>query len=245
MPNLLLQPLALTDIVPEIYWGVWKRTLLRTPQGEDTTTFVRWLQGPKGHADLRVPLAARPAGRMPTALELATQQGFAGITEVTHPPEGETCAWRRQVDFQPPPATPDEGRIHWDSPDRLIETGVHGDYLEVWERVPGSQGQHGAWVAEREPDGITLPQSQRSRYYRAGQWAMRVRPRRAPWPSGLALGTSLATLGQAQPDGLTAWLDFEISWGPLQGDQWLIERSTLPALEGRREVWPVDAHGQG
>ena len=30
--------------VPDRYHGVWVRTLLETPEGRDTTTWVRWLQ---------------------------------------------------------------------------------------------------------------------------------------------------------------------------------------------------------
>lgn len=216
--------------VPERYLGVWMRTLLRTPEAEDRSTFVRWLQGPGWHADLRVPARARPADRPATALELAAQQGFCGFTEVSTPPEGETCAWRRQLDFQPPAATPDEGRIRWEGPDRLIETGVHGDYLEIWERVPGSQGRHIALLSGPEPAATRL--------FVAGDWMMRVRPRRSAWPADLPPGTSLATLGAAHPALLPAWLDFEISWGPLQAGHWQIERSTLPALEG--QTLPLD-----
>ena len=46
--------------VPLEYMGVWKRTLLRTPQREDTTTQVYWMQTQSWHADIRVP-ASRPA----------------------------------------------------------------------------------------------------------------------------------------------------------------------------------------
>jgi hypothetical protein len=62
--------------VPERYHGVWARTLLETPEGRDTTTWVRWLQTGLWHGDLRVPLeAARdvPEGR-------AQVQGFAGTS---------------------------------------------------------------------------------------------------------------------------------------------------------------------
>ena len=57
-------PIDLTPgpLVPAAYRGVWKRTLLRTPQREDTTTQVYWMQTQSWHADIRVP-ASRPTHR--------------------------------------------------------------------------------------------------------------------------------------------------------------------------------------
>ena len=101
--------------VPEAYLGVWQRLLLRTPQFEDTTTQVYWLQTRDWHADLRVPLS-RPncAGKSSLAqldhtelLGLSKQQGFCGLTEVI----GDICHWHRKVDFQPPSGFNDVGRV--------------------------------------------------------------------------------------------------------------------------------------
>jgi hypothetical protein len=212
--------------VPERYHGVWARTLLETPAGRDTTTFVRWLQTEHWHADLRIPLTAR-AGE--GAGDLALQQGFCGITTVEQQAGREVCTWQRRLDFQPPGLTPDAGYIEFDGTERLVETGVHGSYLEVWERLPGSAGP----VAMLEfigDDGC------RSRWLRAGAWAMRIRPRALGWPADTRAGESLAELVQRHPAARAGLLDFEISFGPLRdtpaGLYWQIEQSTLLALVG-------------
>jgi hypothetical protein len=206
--------------VPERYHGVWARTLLETPAGRDTTTFVRWLQTEHWHADLRIPLAAD---------DLALQQGFCGITSVKLQDDREVCTWQRRLDFQPPGLTPDAGYILFDGPERLIETGVHGSYLEVWERLPGSAGP----VAMQE---FTDADGRRSLLLCADAFAMRVRPRALAWPADTRAGESLADLVQRHPAARAALLDFEISFGPLRetpaGLRWQIEQSTLPALVG-------------
>jgi hypothetical protein len=206
--------------VPERYHGVWARTLLETPAGRDTTTFVRWLQTEHWHADLRIPLAAD---------DLALQQGFCGITTVEQQAGREVCTWQRRLDFQPPGLTPDAGYIEFDGTERLIETGVHGSYLEVWERLPGSAGP----VAMQE---FTDADGRRSLLLRAGAFAMRVRPRLLAWPADTRAGESLAELVQRHPAARAGLLDFEISFGPLRettaGLYWQIEQSTLLALVG-------------
>ena len=35
----------------------------------------------------------------------------------------------------------------FETPDRVIERGVHGNYLEVWERLPASVGRRIALAA--------------------------------------------------------------------------------------------------
>ena len=45
--------------VPERYRGVWRRNQLDIPGLRDTTTWARWLQTARWHADLRVPDAAQ------------------------------------------------------------------------------------------------------------------------------------------------------------------------------------------
>jgi hypothetical protein len=211
-----------TPPVPEHYRGVWVRTLLETPEGRDTTTFVRWLQTSRWHADIRVPVAARAGAASPE--RLALQQGFCGVTTVAQDTDGEVCQWHRVVDFQPPGRHPDAGRMRFDGPDRVVETGIHGRYLEVWERLPGSTGRH--IVLEAASGGGT-------RLLVAGRHAMRVRPRTAAWPEGTKAGDTLSDLLPCHPEGGAGWLDFEISFGTLDEDVFHIERSTLPALEGR------------
>jgi hypothetical protein len=160
--------------VPERYRGVWARTLLETPTLRDDTTFVRWLQTAHRHADLRVPHEARlpPVG----AAQLALQQGFCGHTEVTTASGDEFCQWHRVHDLQPPRGQPDIGRIRFETPDRLIETGVHADYLEVWERLTGSTGRSA--VLEQGQDTLLL----------AGRFLMRVRPSAASHAFEISFG---------------------------------------------------------
>lgn len=212
-----------TPAVPDRYRGVWVRTLLQTPTLRDTTTFVRWLQTSRWHADLRVPADARP---QPLPADLARQQGFCGVTTVTSTADGEVCAWHRRVDFQPPGPHPDAGRIVFEGSDRLVETGVHADYLEVWERLPDSTGRFAVLAlppsAAHEPSTLLLV---------AGRHAMRVRPRHAAWPADTTVADDLAALLRRHPQGQD-WLDFEISYGTLVDGKLAITQSTLPRCEG-------------
>lgn len=102
---------------------------------EDTTSQVVWMQPQSWHADIRVP-ASRPSFAGKTRLdqlngtellELAKQQGFAGVTEV----KGEVCRWLRRHDFQPPSGANDIGRMEFETLDRVLEYGVEADYFEI------------------------------------------------------------------------------------------------------------------
>jgi len=206
--------------VPDRYRGVWMRTLLETPGRREDSTYVRWLQTSRWHADLRVPPAARIA-----ASQLALQQGFCGVTTVEMIGGTEVCRWHRRVDFQPPGPFPDAGRIVFDGPDRLVETGIHNTYLEVWERLPGSAGRF--VVLEAEGAKLLV----------AGTHAMRVRPRGMAWPADTSVADTLADLQRRHPHA--GLLDFEISFARLEGGRLAIERSTLPELEGTVEACAI------
>ena len=189
--------------VPPSYWGVWSRSLLQTPQLRDTRTFVRWMQLGRWHVDLRVP-----------ASDNAPLQGFSGVTEVTQRPEGEVCTWRRLVDYEPPRATVDEGFMVFETPERVIETGIHSTYHEVWERLPGSLGQRIALAQPAHAEGsdtrTSAGVSGGARIFVAGHYLIRVRP--------------CAPIGP----------QFEISFGSWDGSHWTVEQSTLAALVGQR-----------
>ena len=191
------------DPVPERYRGVWVRTLLETPEGHDTTTRVHWLQTEGWHADLRVPQGADPA----TPEGRARLQGFCGLTRITPGRGGQpdVCTWHRRWDIQPPRSTPDAGHMVFETPDRVIETGVHGPYLEVWERLPGSTGPY---AAQAELDGQGRPTGEQR--FVAGRCAMTVRPRTAAWPADLRPDETLAQLVQRHPEAAAALLDFEL-----------------------------------
>ena len=188
------------DHVPARYFGVWSRTLLETPQRSDDTTFVRWMQLGHWHVDLRVP--ADPTGPV---------QGFSGITQVQTTDTGEICTWHRLVDYQPPRATVDEGWMVFESDDRVIETGIHGIYREVWERLPESAGQRIVLSEPVREDG--LPDA---RLFVSGSCLMRVRP--------------CSPLGAA----------FEISYGSLKGGVWQVEQSSVPSLVGQAIPLSID-----
>ena len=189
--------------VPAAYRGVWQRTLLETPEGRDTTTQVHWLQTEGWHADLRVPEGVDPA----TPQGRAQLQGFCGITRITPGVGGQPdiCTWHRRWDVQPPRSTPDAGTMVFETSERVIETGVHGRYLEVWERLPGSNGPCAALA---ELDGQGQPTG--AMRFTAGRYTLTVRPRRAAWPADLRPDETLAELVQRHPDAADALLDFEL-----------------------------------
>jgi hypothetical protein len=230
--------MELSSTVPMRYRGVWRRKLLIAPGVIDTDSTVLWLQASRWHADIRIP-ARRPSFAGVAALSdcndeqlrlLARRQGFAGITEVDLEPMPEICRWRRRWDVQPPAATPDAGRMVFRDA-RLTESGLHGDYIEEWERLPDSQGDTLELVDEA---GCLLI---------AGKHVMRVAPRRVDWPSGVTPGTSLEQMVEAALPAdrarVIGWLDFEISYGRLEYDAWTVQHSTLPWLEGRRLPLPA------
>lgn len=196
--------------VPEAYRGVWVRTLLETPEGRDTSTRVHWLQTEGWHADLRV-----PAGVDPTTPEGRAQlQGFCGLTQITpgHGGQPDICTWHRRWDVQPPRSTPDAGYMVFEGSERVIETGVHGRYLEVWERLPGSTGPCAAQAevsAQGQPTGAMR--------FVAGRYTITVHPRTAPWPLDLKPDETLAELVQRHPAEAGALLDFAIVLGELPG----------------------------
>jgi hypothetical protein len=221
--------------VPDRYRGVWARTLLEAPGVRDDRSFVRWLQASVWHADLRIPLMARPVAAHPPgahpaqqlALRLAGQQGFCGMTEVRQQAAGEVCTWHRLSDFQPEREAADAGLMVFDAPDRVIETGLNASYFEVWERLPGSTGR-AIVLAGLDETG----QDNAERVLVAGRYLMRVRPRRLALPSEREPGQSLADVVARHPDLAREILDFEISFGCLDAGRWTIEHSTLPELEG-------------
>lgn len=93
--------------------GSWRRNLLVNPDGSrDTTTDVRWLQGITAFVDSR---------------------GFGGWLNQ----RAGVFEWSHFVNVQPGEAHPDAAVMRWDD-DTLIETGVHTDYVEHWQRDLGA-----------------------------------------------------------------------------------------------------------
>jgi len=240
--------------VPERYRGVWRRNQLDCPGLRDTTTWARWLQTARWHADLRVPEATRTAEVLSAAEPhpaLALHTGFFGRTEVFWPPpSGERCTWHRHLDVQPDRGRPDTGWMAFERDQGfVIETGMNGDFREEWERIPNSTGRSMV-LAELAPGaagvaGEVAPCG--TRWLLSGEWLMRVRPRQTGWlagdgtprlwPEGTAPGDTLAVVLSRHPQDAAALLDFEISYGALRDGRWRIEHSTRPALEGRTEAF--------
>lgn len=93
--------------------GLWRRTLLIEADGSrDAGTDVVWLQGISSYVDSR---------------------GFAGVLHR----RGDVFEWQRDIDTAPAGPTPDVGAMRWDG-EVLVETGVHADYVEHWERDAGA-----------------------------------------------------------------------------------------------------------
>jgi len=160
--------------VPARYRGVWVRTLLQTPTQEDRSSFVRWLQTSHWHADLRVPTSARSLTQTNGAYTLEqgiSQQGFCGVTEVRQVGADEVCTWHRRFDYQPPRPDADTGTMVFETAHRVVERGIHAEYLEIWERLPESLGPCMA-LAGRTLTGADNGE----RLLQAGSCLMRVRP---------------------------------------------------------------------
>ncbi|MGE5319014.1 MAG: hypothetical protein ACM3KD_02420 [Hyphomicrobiaceae bacterium] len=233
-----LAPLAAspdTDVspaaVPGAYLGVWRRSLLETAELRDARSHVFWLQTPRWHADLRIP-AGRPdfcGVRRLTECDdaqlawLARQQGFCGVTQV----DGDICTWHRQMDFQPAGGSRDIGRMAF-AGERLTETGVEADYLEVWQRLRPSRG--GTAALELVVEAGEQP-ARPTWLLVAGDCFMYVRGRTHALPRATDL-TRLIARTQPTRAQMLDWLDVEISFGYRKGpNPWRIEHSTLPFRE--------------
>lgn len=209
--------------------GLWRRSLLAWADGRrDTITRVHWLQGPSLYADLRQP-EARPSFAGVTGFDdldtaqiawMARQEAFAGRLA----PAGQFFEWHRAIDFQPPAALPDAGRL-WLEDGMMKEEGRDLPYLEHWHHDSGASPPCGALLlheAQGDRPGLLVW---------AGNLFMMARGRKEALPAGACL----ADLIRAAPDLATvrALLDCEISLGVRHDGQWTITASTLPWQEGR------------
>lgn len=228
--------------------GMWRRTLITHADGtRDTTTQVRWLQGPTLFVDLRqgVALPDFPNLRGLNDLShedcaaLALQAGFAGRLEF----DGDCFEWRRRIDFQPRAGT-DAGRLWWDG-EVLIEAGRDVPYTEHWLRDPS--------VGLRPLSGLRLRDTQTgvaAQIVQVGTVFMLARDRAVVLPEGPTLAECVA--GAASLAEARALLDCEITlgaggFGPapviLASTQpWRVaERFALPGAPARWEV--IEAEG--
>jgi len=106
--------------VPDWVHGAWRRDRWETPAGEDSETDVLWVQTPLLYAGV----AVSPGGE---------ERGFAGHLHVG----SRICAWQRLLDLVPPTGPGDAGAMYRNG-DRMIEIGLHANYLEEWELLEGA-----------------------------------------------------------------------------------------------------------
>ena len=223
------RPLNVADLK-----GVWRRAWIRWPDGrEDASTDVYWVQGSRCYADVRLP-AARPdfggvrsfASLSKSQLEwLVSQQGFAGELRQ----EAGAWRWHREVNYQPPTASRDIGRLSYvdGSANLMLEDGVDEPYRELWERIDSGESTGGHALVLRPPAGLNA----RGLLVAIGDYFLMALDRRPPLPMDGSLERELGQT-EASPQRV---LGMEISLGRRAGpiDSWGIGRSTLPWVEGQ------------
>ncbi|HSD92093.1 MAG TPA: hypothetical protein VLB11_03610, partial [Methyloceanibacter sp.] len=207
--------------------GLWRRTLIAWPDGrEDMATEVYWLQGPRHFADLRIPPGRPELGTgaclrdldWPMLRFMARQEGFIGHLEMS---DG-IAQWHRAFDYQPETGVSDKGRLSFEG-DTLIEQGVETPYVEHWRREPDTaQDVMAAWLAADSRVGCLIA---------AGDAFIYARGRAKPLPRDTDLSCLLDTAGSLE--AAQELFDCEISFGRRSGEEWRIERSSLPFREGR------------
>jgi hypothetical protein len=210
--------------------GLWRRSLISWPgRGSDTTTTVRWLQGPRAYMDLRQPMPL-PDFSHARALDdltledcawLARQEGFAGYLSF----DSVYFEWHREIDFQPRATRPDAGSLRWVG-NVLVETGRAGDYIEHWHHDPALPTTPASVVDLQADRG-----SPKRTLLRVGPNFMFARDRSIHLETGYR---SLAEYVAAAPDVARAreLIDCEISFGEARPEGLRITASTLPYRVG-------------
>lgn len=218
--------------------GVWQRELLETVIAKDDSSLVLWMQTQQYHIDIRIPANRQQMPKVDKLenytneelLQLATQQGFAGITQVTSSTatRSDVCQWHREIDFQPQTNARDIGNMVFTGTNTLIETGIDEAYLEVWRRLENSQNPYSfKHIIGKNRHGADTP----AYLMQAGNWVAYARPRQVALPKCLSLLNAIQTY-QPQREQLLDWLDMEISFGEmLDNKHWKIKHSTLPFQE--------------
>lgn len=235
VPSIESMQIANAPATLEILKGLWTRSLIAWSDGtRDTTTEVRWLQGPGLYCDLRQPAempsfsgATCLAEVTPTQLEwMAKQDAFAG--ELIF--DGACFEWERSINLQPYTAHADRGYLHFDG-DVLIEHGEQLPYIEHWHQHTRCTGPFVA--AKLEASGARM----QGYLVRAGAFFMYARAN----DRDLSSGETLIDCVRAAPSHAVALrlLDFEVSFGRIGSAGWRIERSSLPfRCDARFSVQP-------
>lgn len=232
----MMPPKPTTSLpVPTNYLGVWRRDLLETAINKDVCSLVLWMQTQHYHIDMRIP-AGRENLRVVQSLQdysddelllLATQQGFAGITQVVASTalSSDVCQWLREIDFQPTTDARDIGKMVFTDADTVIETGAEEAYLEVWRRLENCQEPYFfQFTVGKNRHGLELP----AYLMRAGKFVAYARSRAVALPKAPSIIHAIHTYKPSR-EQLLDWLDMEISFGEMLNDNyWQIKHSTLP-----------------
>lgn len=219
--------------------GLWRRTLIVWPDGaRDTTTRVRWLQGPRAYIDLRQPPGLwRSSGQAPgkpdtarlrcqtelsleDCLLLARQEGFAGFLTC----DDAHFQWQRAIDFQPPATHPDASVLHWER-NVLIETGRNADYIGHWQREPAAPTRPTCTLELWDRHSKV-----RATWLRVGPFFMFARDRATAltgWGSLEAMVATAPSLEHARE-----LVSCEVSFGSIHRASFVISASTLPWRAG-------------
>ncbi len=159
-------------------------------------------------------------------LLLASQQGFAGITNVTlaNNQLSDVCQWLREIDFQPKTTARDIGKMVFTDENTVIETGIDEAYLEVWRRLPSCQEPHfSTYVTGQNRNGLTNGVYLIS----TGKYVAFAKPRVTELPKAALLIGAVETYEPTRAQ-LFDWLDIEISFGEMLDDNnWRINHSSL------------------
>lgn len=230
--------MELDDPVAESYVGVWQRLSLTTRgKPPDTATRAYWIQTSTLFADLRIP-PERPdlCGKTSLAecsdkelLQLARQQGFAGMTLAG----GDRLHRRRQVDYQPSRGRDNTRRMRFEG-EVLVEENLHGTVQERWQRLAGPQGGVISLRLLEEANLEGRMVTRKGYLLVMGDYFLFVRDR----TEFTRQAASLEDLFEAQElehDEQIRLLDCEFSFGRRNGgaQAWEIQLSTLPYREGR------------
>jgi len=209
--------------------GLWRRSLIRYPDGRcDTTSVVHWLQGLETFVDLRQP-AGWPAfagrhGRdslsVADCTALARQQGFAGRFAF----DGSHFEWQRRIDFQPMTGQADAGSLTWEN-GVLVERGRDVEYKEHWHRDATRSVTPIAAIGLRD-----LRSGANAILLRVGVDFMMARDRAVPLAPGASLAECVA--GARDAEQARELIDCEISRGLVAARGLQIMHSTLPYRVG-------------
>jgi hypothetical protein len=233
------------ESVPELLRGAWRRDWIRFADGTvDDSSIVVWVQLEHRMADIRVPagfgelagrgsLAACTIGELRRLAAGDSSTGSTSCSAIEIDADGvrrATAEWFDSVGdvaFQPVSAFPEPGLLEWsDDGTVMTERAPSGDYVERWERMPGSS----------KP--LTHAElADRSEVFMAGDVAILVRDRLRPVPVGARLDALVADAGDDRA-AVEALVDCEFSLAVRRGDDYVITASTHPWRAG--EVLDVD-----